>query len=65
MFQTIYYPENYILSIINKTDQYVDIDVSFLCLDTNLCFFKGWAGIPSHGYINFNLLREMWLFLID
>jgi len=63
MFQTIYYPENYILSIINKTDQYVDIDVSFLCLDTNLCFFKGWAGIPSHGYINFNLPQDMSLFL--
>jgi FkbM family methyltransferase len=63
MYQTIYYPENYILSIINKTDQYVDIDVSFLCLDTNLCFFKGWAGIPSHGYINFNLPQDMSLFL--
>jgi len=59
MFQTIYYPENYILKIINKTEQFVNIDVSFLCLDTNLCFFKGWAGIPQYGYVDFYVQEDM------
>jgi hypothetical protein len=63
MFQTIYYPESCILTIINKTDQSVNIDVSLLCLDTNLCFLKGWAGIPPYGYSNFSLSEEMSVYL--
>ena len=63
MFQTIYYPEDYILTIINKSDEFVNIDVSCLCLDTSLCFFKGWAAIPQHAYVNFSMSKEMSLVL--
>ena len=63
IFQTIYYPEDYILTIINKSDEFVNIDVSCLCLDTSLCFFKGWAAIPQHAYVNFSMSKEMSLVL--
>lgn len=44
-----------VLRINNKTPENFEFDFSLLCLDTELCFHKGWAFTPSWGYVDLDL----------
>jgi len=52
---TEYFADEFRLQLCNKSTEFLALDLSVLCLDTNLCFYKGWATIPAGGSTDVDL----------
>ena len=54
-FRSEYNDSSRILRINNRSSEDVHIDLSLICLDTELCFYNGWAAMPAWGYADIDL----------
>lgn len=58
LIRSEYFPEEPRIRIWNDHDSPRKFVLSILCLDTNLCFFKGWTFIPGGGFTDTPLINE-------
>jgi FkbM family methyltransferase len=57
-FVTEYFPDELRIRLWNQTDEFISLDFSVLCLDTNLCFYKGWATAPVGSFTDIHLPED-------
>jgi FkbM family methyltransferase len=57
-FITEYFPDELRIRIWNQTDEFISLDFKVLYLDTDLCFYQGWATAPVDNYTDIHLPED-------